>query len=492
MYSIRRRLLLVLTAGFSLLIFATGAYLDHRLTNQATEEFDASLLARTRALAALTDQEGGRIELDYSPKRMPAYERVERPEYFQFWLDDGRVLLRSARLPAGVSLPFGGFDGVEGRARDIDLPDGRAGRLIQIAFTPTAGEDSDEDEPAQGSPEKARGVVVAVARGRERLDALIASMRLVLFGVGGVAVLLAVLLVWRSLQRGLRPLEEVAAQVELLNAETLDARVGVSPKPAELAPIVDQLNALLDRLDLSFERERRFAGNVAHELRTPIAELRSLSEVATRWPEDRESTVRFFSDVATIAGRMEGVIADMLLLARCQAGVEKAAEAPTCLNEVIAASWERIAPSTDLTLRVEMLREIVVRSDPGKLDIVFSNLLGNAASYGAPGSEILCAALDAEDGFRLEITNAAEPLTPEEIDRMAEPFWRADVARTASEHAGLGLSVVASLAALLGLEVRFDQSRDGAFRVRIAGWKIAKNESKLVVRNSDEIGLPRR
>ena len=317
-------------------------------------------------------------------------------------------------------------------------------------------------------------------------------MRIVIFGVGGVSVLLAVLLVWRTLAAGLRPLDQVAAQVARLDAETLDTRIGVSPTPTELAPIVEQLNALLDRLDLSFERERRFAGNVAHELRTPIAELRSLAEVATRWPDDAQATARFFADVAAIAGRMEGVIADMLLLARCQAGVETASEESLSLNEVIAATWERLGAPDDRALRVELPGEVVVASDAGKLDIIFANLLGNALSYGTAGSEIVCAGVADAGGLRVEITNPAEPMASEELARLAEPFWRRDIARAASDHAGLGLSVVASLAALLRLDVRFDQDRGGLFRVRIAGWKSAPDDPKLVLRLEDEIELPRR
>ena len=112
-----------------------------------------------------------------------------------------------------------------------------------------------------------------------------------------------------------------------------------------------------------------------------------------------------------------------------------------------------------------------MESDPGKLSIVFLNLLGNAVSYALPDTEIACVAKRGDSGIELEITNAAEPLEAEDLEKLAEPFWRSDESRSAPSHAGLGLSVVSAVAALLGIDVRFAQDADGTFRVRLRGWQ---------------------
>ncbi len=233
-----------------------------------------------------------------------------------------------------------------------------------------------------------------------------------------------------------------------------------------------QLNALLERLGESFERARRFTGNVAHELRTPIAELRALAEVGSKWPEDQASIVRFFDDVTDIAGRMEIVIADLLLLARCQAGVEAVVSSPTNLKQMIASTWSRLTAGSahnGLRFRLDLPEDLVVQSDPGKLEIVCANLLGNALSYSRPEGEILCAGSRNGDRFQLDISNPAEPLGKADLERLAEPFWRKDEARSSAAHAGLGLSVVSALAALLRLEVGFAQDQNGTFTVRMTG-----------------------
>ncbi len=471
MYSVRRRLMLVLAAGFAVLILGGGVYVSDLLGDQATDEFDTALLAKASALVALTELEAGSIELDYSAD--PDFERDDKPDYFQYWLDNGKVIYRTSQLQRlGRDLPRLESIGDAPTIRDAALPDGRPGRLVQWTFAPSGPGEDDSEQPADAASGKTLRVVLVVARGRERLDTLLGTMQFVIFGVGGIASLLAVVLVWRALAAGFRPLASIATQVRALDAHNLSARVRLARTPQELQPIVDQLNALLERLGESFERARRFTGNVAHELRTPIAELRALAEVGSKWPEDQASIVRFFDDVTDIAGRMEIVIADLLLLARCQAGVEAVVSSPTNLKQMIASTWSRLTAGSahnGLRFRLDLPEDLVVQSDPGKLEIVFANVLGNALSYSRPEGEILCAGSRNGDRFQLDISNPAEPLGKADLERLAEPFWRKDEARSSAAHAGLGLSVVSALAALLRLEVGFAQDQNGTFTVRMAG-----------------------
>jgi signal transduction histidine kinase len=473
-HSIRKRLTLVLAGGFAVLIAGAGGFVQESVAERLVAEFDATSIAKARALISLTDQEAGRIEFDYQAENMPEYERSERPEYFQFWLDDGQMLLRSTRLdrdlPRGPSLSSTPIIG------DVTLPDGRAGRMVQLAWVPHVagdpGDDEDVVDPATLDPALGRrAVVLAVARERESLDRLLAQIGFVLFGAGGVAVALGALLAWRALAAGFRPIDGIAAQVERLDAEGLGSRVALPRAPRELAPIVAQLNALLARLEASFQAARRFAGNLAHELRTPITELRALADVGARWPGDEASVAAFFGDVRDIANRMDGVIADLSLLARCHAGIEQVLHVPVSLRQIVATSWSRLgarASARGLRLRLELPDADAVASDPGKLAIVLGNLLDNAVSHALPGGEIRCAVTRADPGLRIEIQNAAELLTAQDLASLAEPVWRKDPARASSPHAGLGLSLVTALAALLGIEVGFAQDPDGTFRARLA------------------------
>ena len=476
MRSLRRTITLALAGGFTAVIVASGLWTTRALARTVTDDFDDALLARARGLAALTEQERGHIELDYTPENMPEFEREAGPEYFQFWLDDGKVLMRSRRLTG--DLPRLPSMSDRTAIADAALPDGRPGRVAMLAFVPKGGAaapdlgDTAEAAGAAASSAPRRGVFLSVARGRDGLDALVARMRWEIAGAGAVAALLAALLVWRVTAAGMRPIDAIAAQVSRLDADRLSARVLVPRTPRELEPVVRQLNALLERVSTSLERERRFAGNVAHELRTPIAELRSLAAVGAKWPDDPAAVSRFFADVGEIAGRMGVLVADLLLLARCHAGVEGVERVPTPLRPLLSDAWAAHAEEAakrELRVRLDVTEDVAAESDPGKLAIVFGNLVGNAVVYARAGTEVRCVGSVAGGRFRVEVANAAEALSKEDLARLTEPFWRGDAARTSPDHAGIGLSLVAALASLLGLAVRFDQGTDGEFRVQVEG-----------------------
>lgn len=480
MRSIRSRLVILLSAAFVAVIAATLLCVEDIARARVTEEFDAALLAEARGLLSLISVEDGKVEFEYDPAYMPHFERNVPPDYFEIRLDDGTMLPagRSGSLGPGQDLARWAPSGGGPESRDIALPDGRAGRAVQIPFVPGPDRaDRADEEPAVASSVIGRSFILVVARGRERLDGLIASTRLAIGGAGACAALLSALLAWLAVTSGLRPIRVISGQVRGLHAENLSARVAAPGAPSELAPIVQQLNALLARLEASFDRERRFASHVAHELRTPIAELRSLAEVGGKWPEDVASTRRFFSDVHDIAERMQRVVLDLLLLARCHAGVEKADCRPVRLAPLV-----RSQPGADRA-EIDVPEDLVVDSDPGKLSLVVSNLLENALAYATPGGPVRCVAATDDARFRVEISNPAEPLTEEDMRNLAEPFWRKDRARSPEGHSGLGLSLVTALAQLLGLEVSF-RYEGGLFRARLCGNLAAADEDPKLLQRS--------
>jgi signal transduction histidine kinase len=468
--SMRRRLLLALVPGV-LLVLAGAAVAVHAVVSvRLGADLDTALLGKARTLEALTEQEGGVTELDYRPELMPEFQRPERPEHFQFWLDDGRVLLRSARLDGDLPRQDGLTPGP--RHADVALAGGRRGRCVQIVYVPGRARESADDEDGAAPSAPQRTVVLVVAAGREDLDAALGALAGALLVVCAGAGLLAALLVWRVVARGLAPLETVARQVGGLGAGRPGARVDLQRAPHELAAVVAQLNALLGRLEEAVARERRFAGNVAHELRTPIAELMALAEVGRRWP-DPASHERFVADCEAIGIRMEGVVGDLLLLARCQAGLERTASEPVEVEPLLRGAWTELEPrarAAGLSVRWQVPPGLHVESDPGKLGLLVRNLLDNAVSHAREGAAVsVSVRIEAADVVLLEIANGAAALSPEQLARVAEPFWRADLARASDEHSGLGLALVQALAGVLGLCVDLSQDADGTFRARVAG-----------------------
>jgi signal transduction histidine kinase len=474
MYSIRTRLTLWLALGFTGLVVVAGWSAAAALCRRATADFDAVLLARARALLCLTDQEQGRIEFDYQPAAMPEFERANQPDYFEFWLDDGLVLLRSSRLDR--DLPLAALPDHEPRFLDAPLPDGRSGRMVQLRWLPRGPVDPGDSEEAKVEPTpphpESREVVLAMASDRAPLDHLAASVESTLLWFGGATVSAALALVWWSLARAFRPIARIARQVSGVDAEGLGTRVEPGAAPRELAPIVQQLNALLQRLQTSFARERRFAGNLAHELRTPIAELRSLAAVAAKWPEDRKAIAAFFGDVRNVADGMAAIVTDLLLLARCNAGVELVQREPVDLQQLVVEAWGRHrarAEARHLALQFEAPAGLRIDTDRSKLAIVLGNVFGNAIDHGHADGTVFCRVSTTADGLVLEVTNRADLLEAEDLAKATEPFWRRDSARSGEAHAGLGLALVSALAELLQVRLAVEQDEGGVFRVRLAG-----------------------
>jgi two-component system sensor histidine kinase QseC len=262
--------------------------------------------------------------------------------------------------------------------------------------------------------------------------------------VGGCGILLFAavwLVVPLVLRRGLAPLDRLAAEVARIEAHSLDARLPVDALPAELRPVGDRLNDLLARLAASFERERRFSADLAHELRTPLAELRSQAECALKWPESRDP--RTDQDTLAIATQMENLVTQMLALSRGERG-----EVPVQSQEVEPAAlvegvWKTHASrAADRALKARFVFEPgCVQADPALLRSILHNLLQNAADYAPANGELRVTGKKLNGGYRIQIANPAGELTADDVGQLFDRFWRKEAARSDGKHAGLGLSV---------------------------------------------------
>jgi len=475
MYPLRKRLAVGLAIGCALVILGSGVLTVQRLQRRLVAEFDISLIATANALVALTDQEGSHIELDYVPEAFPAFHREERPDYFQFWLDDGLMLLRSERLEGDLPMPRLGLD--ESASRYGTGPDGRSLRWFERHYLPRGPDailDPTERTPRAHGPAAGRTLRLVVARGTEGLEASLAELRWTVFGFGGLAVLLVVGLVWWALSLGFRPVERLARRVGRVDAENLDQVQHFSGRPPkEVASIATQLNELLGRLRSAFERQRRFAGHLAHELRTPIAELQSLAAAGERWPEDRDAVVEYFRDVHSIGGRMESMVADLLLLSRCQAGAETVEPTEVAGDQAVRRAWSAAAGGAPVPPSIAAIPTgLAWFTDGGKLQIVVDNLMRNAVAHTSDPGSIRCTLTARGGQLELALTNAAAGVPPTAVAQMREPFWRGDPARSGRDHLGLGLALATALTELLQFELTLTMHEDGVFRATLEGPRL--------------------
>ena len=456
-------------------------FAEYLIRQRLTADFDAGLHARINFLTSVTrfeipDPDEGQfqpwVEFDFDPEG--AIEFLPGPDaaYFQIW-QDSNELGRSRSLSAELTLhpaPLNDLILALDQPVYVDgaLPDGRSGRYARMRFLPQFDEDWGqiiEDRPkrfAHEYPDKVRPqAFVDVAISRAGLDRTLADMRMLLFGSLSAMLLVLWLLVPPIARWALRPLRELNAQLGDIDPKRLDTRINAQGLPVELLPVADAANSLLIKLQQAFDNERLFSRNVAHELRTPIAELRSLGEVGSQWPDDPKANARFFADVLKISARMERMVSNLLMMARQESG-----QLPLLWEPLDLISEVRLLQSRHngegLPLRGP--EQLWVRSDRSCLEIIVGNLIANALAHGSGEGECWIRVEADSAHARLTVANPAADLQPADLTHLFDRFWRKDLARTGGSHVGLGLSLVRALVALMGwqVEARLD---DGHFRV---------------------------
>jgi signal transduction histidine kinase len=454
--SLRRRLIFWLVGSTIGLGLCAGSGVYFYVRHALLHEFDRALGAKAHLLGSLMridSDHPGKIGFDFADASMPEYLPGRRAEYFEM-LMPGTVIERSRSMRDGDRLLEAYDRQRSGKTWDLSLPDGRTGRAFALLVAPHY-ENEDRFEGNVTRAPAPRTILVVVARDRADVDRTLATFR---WGLGMAGLMLVgggVLALSLGVTRALRPLDRLGARAAAVGPETLHVRFDVATMPAELRPICGRLNDLLERLDQAFRRERRLSADIAHELRTPIAELRTLSEVAMRWADDPAETTRYFQDVHEVALRMGKMIETLLALAHVRAGRSPLDLRPVTVRPMIDEALARRGADVrrrQLVVNEAIGDDVAVLADPLMTGRIVENLLDNAIDYTPAGGEISCTARRDGDGWTIEFANTVAEVSGDDVSRMFQPFWRKDDARSDGAHAGLGLSLVAEYAKAMGGE----------------------------------------
>jgi signal transduction histidine kinase len=452
MKSMRRQLTWWLVTTTILLVVAASAALYIYVRSALFKEFDAGLFAKAEGLSALFRIESdGQYDLDLTDQSLPEYLPGRRPEYFQIFMD-GKVFEQSPSMKQGV-LAISTDAIAQRRAWNLVLPDGRNGRAVGIKTTPMP-EEKDKAAVAKLGV-KLQPALIVVTRSRTDIDRILNTLLSSLIVAALVLAVACFVAVQLIVYYGLRSVNHLARQASTIGPDTLNDRFQSDNLPKELVPISIRLNDLLERLDNAFRRQRRLNSDIAHELRTPIAELRTLTEVGLRWP-DAATAATYFRDANEIALKMESVIEVLLALARSQAQSISKTNEQVNLSDLIhktLQSYEVEIDQKNLRLSCDISSEIVIYTDKSIFGRILQNLLSNAVKYTPENGVIgIVAELSAEQCV-LRIWNTNESITAEDIPHLCESFWRKDSSRCDRSHVGLGLTLVSEYAQHLKMKV---------------------------------------
>jgi signal transduction histidine kinase len=268
-------------------------------------------------------------------------------------------------------------------------------------------------------------------------------------------------------QRVLRPLRLVTSATRRISADSLDQRLGVTGPADEVKDLADTIDGLLERLEASFTAQRRFVANASHELRTPLATMRASLDVAVAKPDPAASTLRLADRLRTQLDRVDHLLDGFLVLARAQHGALADAATVDLGDLVDAALRERQADAREkaLTVTVDLPPELTTRGSPALLARLVGNVVDNAVAHNEDGGWITISGSAGEDEVVLVVDTGGPVFDQREVDRLVLPFERLGDDRTGS--AGLGLSIVASVAAAHDGRVTLLARPEGGLRVSL-------------------------
>ena len=282
---------------------------------------------------------------------------------------------------------------------------------------------------------------------RTRLLASYRDRIVLLVAVGtGLAALTAFFLVRFSLG----PLRKLADQTESIGITNLNARVALINVPAELAPLIDAFNAMLDRIATGFSQMSQLTADMAHDLRTPIANLLGQTEVALGKARSADYYEALLASNFEEFQRLSRMMDNMLFLARSEhpeATIERASLDLASEFERVTDYFEGLA--AERNLRFEADGNGTVWADPILLRRALANLVANAVQYAESDTTIMLGSQTAGDGTHIWVENTGEPIPESQLPRLFDRFYRADTARRGSaQSSGLGLSIVRTIMAL--------------------------------------------
>jgi len=439
----------------SVIVFSmAGTILYFSVRAQLVGQLDSALLEQVELLASSVEYKPYGLEVDLEEMRIEDMEQSEPPIYLYIGSFKDRVLYRSPTLG---DVPVEKLE-----ERDVDeaygwvrLPDGRLARSVLHRYFPEY--DEEDGERPSGSPEEqvntmidagaAPGEPVFIQLYRESADIdrffRIFLVLLVITGLGSLGILsLAIKIV---IGKAARPVDDLAERIGNISNADLTVRIDGDTVFRELAPVVNRFNCFMDRLEDSFSREKAFTSDAAHELRTPLAGVKSTLEVALARERTGGEYRETLNRALAILNQLENLVVNLLALSRLESGQEVLSRTEVNLEELVRDTWKthiKEAREKDIRVVFDLEKGIRPAVDAHLLVHILNEIFRNAVYYANDGGTVGIVSLRNSHEVSLEVRNTGSRIADEDAYRVFDRFWRGRASRSeAGERFGLGLSL---------------------------------------------------
>lgn len=303
------------------------------------------------------------------------------------------------------------------------------------------------------SDEQAKPITIIYSGSAEAFDRVLNRLAFALVILGAMGGLGGALVAMRVARAALRPLLGTAEQFGQIDEGQLSRRIPSAGLPDELRPVAERINEMLGRLEIAFNRRKQFFADTSHELRTPIAAMITTLEVALRRPRPASELQTALERALVDARTLNHLGNSLLEQARSEGAprpaVASAIDSVALLTEC-AESVRPLADERQLKLELVLPNHFHLRTDETRLRSIVVNLLSNAIEYNRPGGWVRLSARTNKSDAIIEVQDTGIGISPEDLEQVFEPFYRASKSRSESGHMGLGLHLVKTHAAALG------------------------------------------
>jgi len=442
-----RTLAFRLTAGYALagffLVFFSIVSLYLVLVRELEKSTDLFLADKVHVLRTmLRDRPGDQDALHEEVELESAARRYEQ-FYIRLLDEQNTTLLMTPGMADQLDLAqlAGQTQSHPDRTVPMKGKDGRAFRVIS-ALAPV------------GSP-AARTDTLQIAVDVSQKEALLTRYRLWFWAVLLATSVLLPLVGYRIARHGIRPVEEIAATARKITSTNLRERIRSEGYPSELASLAGTFNEMLARLEESFDRISRFTADIAHDLRTPVNNIRGEAEVALARPRTVEEYRDVLESSLEEAVRLSELIGDLLFLARAESPLTELHREGVNIGELLTTVrdyYEASATGAGISLVVndgaeplnaELDRSLMLRA--------VSNLVSNAIAHTPPTGTVTLAATSEDAAIRINVSDTGVGIPSEALSRVFDRFFRVDPSRSKSSGGtGLGLAIVQTILTLHG------------------------------------------
>jgi len=321
---------------------------------------------------------------------------------------------------------------------------GRRGQTFQVTSAAA---------PVDAPPVRTDTIQIAIDISQE--EALLARYRIWSWAVLLIASVLFPFAGYRIARHGIRPVEEIAATARRISSTNLRERIGAEGYPSELASLAGTFNEMLDRLEESFEQISRFSTDIAHDLRTPVNNIRGEAEVALARARTVEEYRAVLESSLEEAVRLSDLIGELLFLARAESPLAQVHRQQVDLGELLGTVreyYDATAADAGVSLvKASGAEPLAAELDRSLMLRAVSNLVSNAIAHTPAGGTVTLAAAAEAAGIRIEVADTGAGIPSDALPRVFDRFFRVDPSRSkTSGGTGLGLAIVQSIVTLHG------------------------------------------